>query len=302
MADITANQKSQVALPERSLALYLQEVNKIPSLTEEEEYLLAKSYIDENNLSAAQKLVTSHLKLVAKIALKYRNYGLPSNELISEGNIGLMHAVKKFRPDLGFRLSTYAIWWIKAAIQEYILKSWSLVKLGTTAAQKKLFFSLGKMKNKIRSSEMREVQDSDYQEIALSLGVDKAEVAEMDRRLSHSDLSLNQISSTDGDSRELIELIPENRPSQYDVLAQREEHAWRKDVLQRALSSLTEREFFIIQERKLKEENATLEELSQKLDISKERVRQIETRAFEKMQLFVMAEKEMSKKELPYYN
>jgi len=269
---------------DNGLHRYLQEVNKFPSLSHEEEYTLAKAYIDNQDLASAHKLVTSHLKLVAKIALSYRNYGLPSTELISEGNIGLMHAVKKFNPDLGYRLSTYSMWWIKASIQEYILKSWSLVKLGTTAAQKKLFFSLGKIKNKIRISKSRDINDDDYAEIASNLGVTKSEVVEMDQRLSNADLSLNNPAHGDENEAELMEFVPESRPSQEVILAAKQQSSQRHGMLLEALKELGERELFVIQERRLKDTPATLDELSQKLLISKERVRQIENRAFEKIQ------------------
>lgn len=278
-----------VLSPESGLQRYLQEINQIPSLTQEEEFMLAKSYLENQDLSAAHKLVTSHLKLVAKIALSFRNYGLGTSELISEGNIGLMHAVKKFKPELGFRLSTYAMWWIKAAIQEYILKSWSLVKLGTTAAQKKLFFSLNKIKNKIRSTKEREINDQDYQEIAANLGVDKFDVIEMDQRLSKSDMSLNNPVLNDGSDSELIEFIPETRPSQETILAVSQETNNKRALLLEAMKILSEREFLVIESRRLKETPETLDELSQKLMISKERVRQIENKAFEKIQSYILS-------------
>lgn len=292
MEDIKNDKNEKINLPalapETGLQKYLQEINKIPSLTQEEEYLLAKAYLEQQDLEAAQKLVTSHLKLVAKIALKYRNYGMPTNELISEGNLGLMHAVKKFKPDLGYRLSTYALWWIKASIQEYILRSWSLVKLGTTSAQKKLFFSLSKMKNKIRSVKLREINDEDYQEISDNLGLEKSEIIEMDRRLSNNDLSLNSPMGNDDDGGELLEMIRESRPEQEETLALSEQNQQRRALLSRALNELNERELLIINERKLNESPTTLDELSKRLNISKERVRQIENRAFEKMQKFMI--------------
>lgn len=280
--------KEQKSLPvissDSGLHNYLMEINKIPSLTPEEEFMLAKAYLEQQDLKAAHKLVTSHLKLVAKIALTFKNYGLPTSELISEGNLGLMHAVKKFKPELGFRLSTYAMWWIKASIQEYILKSWSLVKLGTTSAQKKLFFSLNKIKNKIRNSKNREIIDEDYEEIASNLGLEKSEVMEMDNRLSKSDISLNSPSNRDESSGELMEFIPEARPSQELILANQQENSIRKKLLIKALECLNERELYILQSRRLQEEPLTLDELSKELLISKERVRQIENRAFEKIQ------------------
>lgn len=292
-------EKAQSFLPtalsqEGGLYRYLQEVNKLPSLTHEEEFMLARAYIETQDLEAAHKLVTSHLKLVAKIALRYRNYGLPPTELISEGNLGLMHAVKKFNPELGFRLSTYAMWWIKAAIQEYILKSWSLVKLGTTSAQKKLFFSLGKIKNKIRNAKSRDINDGDYQEIAENLGVTKYEVQEMDRRLSNSDISLNSPATKEDSDTELMEFIPESRPSQEAMLSAKQESILRHEMLFQALKTLKERELYILQERRLKEPATTLDELSKKLNISKERVRQIENRAFEKIQIAMMQKQILS--------
>jgi RNA polymerase sigma-32 factor len=251
--------------------------------------MLAKAYLENQDLNAAHRLVTSHLKLVAKIALSFRNYGIPTNELISEGNLGLMHAVKKFNPDLGYRLSTYAMWWIKASIQEYILKSWSLVKIGTTAAQKKLFFSLNKIKNKIRNSNSREIIDQDYQDIADDLGVEKSEVIEMDKRLSRSDISLNSPSNNfDENSSELIEYIPEARPSHELVLSSKQESSIRRELLLKALQELNEREFVVIQERRLKDTPSTLEDLSLRFGISKERVRQIENKAFEKIQKYIL--------------
>jgi RNA polymerase sigma-32 factor len=270
---------------------YLQEINSIPSLDKEEEFMFAKSYLEKEDLGAAHKLVTSHLKLVAKIALSYRNYGLPVVELVSEGNLGLMQAVKKYNPDLGFRLSTYAMWWIKAAIQEYILRSWSLVKIGTTAAQKKLFFSLGKIKHKITNLYSRQVGEQDFPEIAKELEVTTKDVAEMNRRLSGGDLSLNNLVSNDGSSDlEMIDLIPETRPSHDIILANRQEKTSKHSLLMSGMKILNERELLILKARKLQEDPSTLDELSQKFSISKERVRQIENRAFEKLQSYVLAE------------
>ncbi len=268
---------------------YLQKINKIPSLTAEEEFMLAKSYLEDNNLESAHLLVKSHLKLVAKIALSYRNYGLPVVELVSEGNIGLMQAVKKYNPNLGFRLSTYAIWWIKAAIQDYVLKSWSLVKLGTTAAQKKLFFSLGKIKNKITKLHMRTVNSSDYKHIANELGVSLAEVAEVNQRLSNSDLSLNvTIGYNDDSTTELVELVPESRPNQEIIMERKQDLNVKKQILGKALQTLTARELYIIKARKLQDEPDTLEKLSVHFNISKERIRQIENKAFEKLQNYAI--------------
>lgn len=270
---------------------YLQEINKIPSLSQEEELNLARDYLAHSNIAAAQKLVSSHLKLVAKIAVKYKNYGLPMPELVSEGNLGLMQAVKKYNPELGFRLSTYAMWWIKAAIQEYILRSWSLVKIGTTAAQKKLFFSLGKIKHKITNLYSRAAGEQDYPQIAAELGVQVNEVAEMNLRLSGSDLSLNQpLSRTDNEnSSELIELLPSSNLSQEKLASNKQEANNNTYILNQAMKQLNDRELDIIKERKLKETPATLDVLSQKYNISKERIRQIENKAFEKLQNFVLS-------------
>ncbi len=268
---------------------YLQEINNIPSLTKEEEFMLSKAYLEEHDLDAAHKLVTSHLKLVAKIAMKYKNYGLPVTELVSEGNLGLMQAVKKYDPELGFRLSTYAMWWIKASIQEYVLKSWSLVKIGTTSAQKKLFFSLRKMKNKITTSNARPVNEGDYETIAKELGVSVKEVGEMNQRLSGQDISLNRTIDQDDDSSgEMIELIPEVKPSQEITLEKSQILSKQKEILADAMQVLNEREIKILTARKLNDSPSTLDTLSNKYNISKERVRQIENRAFEKIQDYVL--------------
>lgn len=274
---------------------YLQEINKIPCLTQEEEFLLAKNYLENNDLAAAHKLVTSHLKLVAKLALSYRSYGLPVVELVSEGNLGLMQAIKKYNPDLGFRLSTYAMWWIKASIQEYILKSWSLVKIGTTTAQKKLFFSLGKIKHKLANLYSRQIGEGDFPEIAKELDVSTQEVANMSRRMSGGDLSLNTPTSKDIDSgAEMLDFVPESRPSHDIVLANKQESITKHRLLSQGMKMLNERELFILQSRKLLDDPLTLDELSQKFNISKERVRQIENRAFEKLQEYVLAESAIS--------
>lgn len=267
---------------------YLREINNIPSLSKEEEFLLAKNYLEHNDIEAAHKLVSSHLKLVAKIAMQYKNYGLPVTELVSEGNIGLMQAVKKYDPDLGFRLSTYAMWWIKASIQEYVLKSWSLVKIGTTAAQKKLFFSLGKIRHKITNTYARNMNHTDYEDVAAELGVSTKEVAEMSQRLSGPDLSLNRPASSDEDTSEMIDFLPESKPSQEIVLMNKQAMGNKLAVLSQAMKVLNEREVDILTARKLNEVPATLDALSMQYNISKERVRQIENRAFEKVQSFVL--------------
>lgn len=284
-----ANIKSNISTlsNESGFYKYLKQINSIPSLTQEDELMLAKAYLEQNDLSAAQKLVTSHLKLVAKIAISYRNYGLPLVELVSEGNLGLMQAVKKYKHELGFRLSTYAMWWIKASIQEYILKSWSLVKIGTTAAQKKLFFSLNKIKNKITTLHSRVVNVQDFPKIAQELGVTVADVAEMNTRLS-SDISLNDLVKRDEGTAELIEFIPETRPNAEAMLITKEDSSYRKNLLKEAMSVLNERELQILTERKLLDDPSTLDKLSTKYNISKERVRQIENKAFEKIQNFIL--------------
>lgn len=268
---------------------YLQKINKIPSLTQEEELLLAKSYLEGNDLQAAHKLVTSHLKLVAKIASSYKTYGLPITELVSEGNIGLMQAVKKFNPELGFRLSTYAMWWIKAAIQEYILKSWSLVKMGTTAAQKKLFFSLSKVKHKITNLYSRAITTDDFAQIADELGVSVNEVSEMNTRISGPDLSLNNsINSDDAESGELIELLPETRPTPEAMAINKQNSTSKRQLLSNAMKILNDRELRILTERKLTDTPKTLDILSNEYNISKERIRQIENAAFEKIKKFIL--------------
>ena len=270
---------------------YLQEINKIPSLTHEEEFLLAKAYLDHHDINAAHKLVKSHLKLVAKIAISYKNYGLPVVDLVSEGNLGMMQAVKKYNPDLGHRLSTYAMWWIKAYMQEYILRSWSLVKLGTTATQKKLFFSLGKVKQKLSNLYSRAIGEQDIPQMAKELEVSEKEVSDMNRRLNGGDISLNNPSSYTGEDEgaELIEFIPDARPSHELVMANSQELDNKRGLLFKAMDTLNPRELYIIKERKLKENPTTLDDLSHHFGISKERVRQIEARAFEKLQEYVTA-------------
>ncbi len=268
---------------------YLQEINKIPSLSQEEEFLLAKNYLEYNDMEAAHRLVTSHLKLVAKIALSYRGYGLPVVDLVSEGNLGLMQAIKKYNPDLGYRLSTYAMWWIKASIQDYILKSWSLVKIGTTAAQKKLFFSLGKIKQKLSNLYSRQLGEHDIPEMAQRLHMDEAEVFNMNRRLSGGDVSLNARVGDD-DGIEMIEMLRESRPSQEVLIASKEDSFNKHKLLMEGMKVLNERELFILKSRKLLDDPLTLDELSHKFNISKERVRQIENKAFEKLQSYVLSE------------
>jgi RNA polymerase sigma-32 factor len=266
---------------------YLRAINKIPSLELEEEHSLAQRFIDHQDVQAAKKLVESHLKLVAKIALTFRNYGLPMGDLVSEGNLGLMQAVKKFNPEKGFRLSTYAMWWIRASIQEFILKSWSLVKIGTTAAQKKLFFNLGKLKRKILNTEGREFNSSDYKMVATELNVKEAEVAEMDSRLRQDKFLDEPIGDEDGAC--LIDVIPETRENHENMLARSQEKNIRKEMLHKAIKQLNEREQYIISARKLSETPATLDDLSKHFSVSKERVRQIEAKALEKLTNFVVA-------------
>ena len=265
-----------------SLSLYLAQIKKFPMLDAEEEYLLAKNWREEGNLKAAHKLVTSHLRLVAKIAMGYRGYGLPVNELISEGNIGLMQAVKKFDPDKGFRLATYAMWWIKASIQEYILRSWSLVKIGTTTAQKKLFFNLKKIKNQIAPRSEGDLRKEHVEDIAKRLSVSESEVVSMNRRLSGKEQSLNAPIGEDGD--EWQDWVVDNEMDHELKIAQSDEMEQRKDLLQDSIKILNEREKKILYSRRLTDEPITLDELSKKYKISRERVRQIENKAFEKLQ------------------
>ncbi len=268
---------------ERGLSRYLAEIRKFPMLTVDEEFMLAKRWREHGDTEAAHRLVTSHLRLVAKIAMGYRGYGLPVNELISEGNVGMMQAVKRFDPDRGFRLATYAMWWIRAAIQEYILHSWSLVKLGTTAAQKKLFFNLRKLKGQIKAVEEGDLTPEHVKKIAEELNVSEEDVITMNRRLAGADHSLNAPLRAEGEGEWLDWLVDESE-NQEDELANREELENRRDLLAKAMTSLTERERHILNERRLRDDPLTLEELSQQYGISRERVRQIEVRAFEKLQ------------------
>ena len=265
------------------LSFYLAQIKKFPMLAAEEEYMLAKSWKDRGNLKAAHKLVTSHLRLVAKIAMGYRGYGLPVNELISEGNIGLMQAVKKFDPDRGFRLATYAMWWIKAAIQEYVLRSWSLVKMGTTTAQKKLFFNLKKIKNQIAPNQEGDLRDEHVKEISERLNVESHEVINMNRRLMGHEKSLNDPIKA-GETDEWQDWLVDDHLDQELIMSQKQEFDDKKELLHESMTILNDREKEILQERRLTDDPKTLEELSQKYKISRERIRQIETKAFEKLQ------------------
>ena len=269
--------------PEGNLTRYLQDIRKFPLLEPQEEFMLAKNWREHGDTKAAHRLVTSHLRLVAKIAMGYRGYGLPVAELISEGNVGMMQAVKRFDPDRGFRLATYAMWWIRASIQEYILHSWSLVKMGTTAAQKKLFFNLRKLKGQMQAIEEGDLSPEHVTKIATRLGVPEEEVVNMNRRLTAPDSSLNAAVKGDGDM-EWQDWLVDDTPNQEAKLADSQELGQRKQMLAQALKQLTERERHIIVERRLAEEPKTLEDLSDKYGISRERVRQIEVRAFDKLQ------------------
>ena len=265
------------------LSLYLAQIKKFPMLDAEEEYMLAKSWRERGNVKAAHKLVTSHLRLVAKIAMGYRGYGLPVNELISEGNVGLMQAVKKFDPEKGFRLATYAMWWIKAAIQEYVLRSWSLVKMGTTTAQKKLFFNLKKIKSQIAPEQHGDLKDEQVKEISKRLDVKSEEVINMNRRMMGSEKSLNEPIKA-GETDEWLDWLADDSMDQELVVAQKQEFDDKKSLLYDAIKILDKREKEILELRRLSEDPKTLEELSQKYKISRERIRQIETKAFEKLQ------------------
>ena len=276
-----------------SFSRYLHEINKIPSLTSEEEVALSKKYIQEGDIKSAQKLVASHLKLVVKIAMSYRNYGLSLADMVSEGNLGLIQAVKKFNPSLGYRLSTYSMWWIKAVIQEYVLKSWSLVKIGTTAGQKKLFFSLNKMKNKISKLYDRDFNGSDYKQIAEELNLSVSEVREMDQRLSGRDISLNKPAFNFSENQsDIIDYISDSGPNHDLVFAQKQDLDIKKSILSKGIDSLPKRDREILIARKMTSEQKTLDELSIKYNISKERVRQIENKAYQNLQSFVVKEAE----------
>jgi RNA polymerase sigma-32 factor len=273
---------------EAGLNRYLSEIKKFPILSPEEEYMLAKRWTEHQDTDAAAKLVNSHLRLVAKIAMGYRGYGLPVSELISEGNIGLMQGVKKFEPDRGFRLATYAMWWIRASIQEFILRSWSLVKMGTTAAQKKLFFNLRRMKNQIEAFEDGDMKPEDVAKIATDLGVTEDEVISMNRRMSMGgDTSLNVPLREEGDGQWQDWLV-DTDPLQDERVAEAEESKVRHELLVQAMETLNDREKHILAERRLSDDPKTLEELSQVYDVSRERIRQIEVRAFEKLQKALM--------------
>ncbi|MEQ9195580.1 MAG: RNA polymerase sigma factor RpoH [Parvibaculum sp.] len=270
--------------PEGSLSRYLQEIRKFPMLEPQQEYMLAKRWKEHEDTEAAHQLVTSHLRLVAKIAMGYRGYGLPIGEVISEGNVGLMQAVKRFEPEKGFRLATYAMWWIRASIQEYILRSWSLVKMGTTAAQKKLFFNLRKVKGQIQAIEEGDLHPEQVKEISERLGVTEDEVISMNRRMAGPDNSLNAPLRQDSESGEWQDWLVDDAADQEATLGESEEMELRREMLAAAMETLNEREMHILTERRLKDEPATLEDLSQEYGISRERVRQIEVRAFEKLQ------------------
>ena len=286
--NVSNNERNLPAVPtlggEQSLNRYMSEIRKFPVLSAEQEYMLAKRYKEHEDPEAAAQLVTSHLRLVAKIAMGYRGYGLPVSELISEGNIGLMQGVKKFEPDRGFRLATYAMWWIKASIQEFILRSWSLVKMGTTAAQKKLFFNLRRMKKNLDAYEDTDLHPEDVATIATTLGVSEQEVVNMNRRMMMGgDASLNVSLREEGEGQ-WMDILADERPLQDETVAEAEEASVRHGMLVEAMGSLNDRERDILTERRLTDDPKTLEELSQVYNVSRERVRQIEVRAFEKLQ------------------
>jgi RNA polymerase sigma-32 factor len=279
-----------MASSEAGLSRYMEEIRRFPMLLPQEEYMLAKSYTEHGDVDAAHKLVTSHLRLVAKIAMGYRGYGLPMGEVVSEGNVGLMQAVKKFEPERGFRLATYAMWWIKASIQEYVLRSWSLVKMGTTANQKRLFFNLRKAKTKMQALGDGDLRPDQVAEIATKLNVTEADVVSMNRRLG-GDASLNSpIKASEGESGEWQDWLVDDSDSQETMLIEQDEMDSRRTMLSGALGDLNDRERRIFTARRLAEEPETLEALSAEFNISRERVRQIEVRAFEKVQAFVVAE------------
>src|SRR5437870_9888767 len=276
-----------VMSPEGGLSRYLTEIRKFPMLAKDEEFMLAKRWREHEDPAAAHRLVTSHLRLVTRIAMGYRGYGLPIGEVISEGNVGLMQAVKRFEPDKGFRLATYAMWWIRASIQEYILRSWSLVKMGTTAAQKKLFFNLRRMKGQLKALEDGDLRPDQVKQIATKLGVPEDDVISMNRRLG-GDASLNApVRAADAESGEWQDWLVDDTPGQEERLAESEELSMRKGYLVKAMGTLNDREKRIFEARRLAEEPATLEDLSAEFGVSRERIRQIEVRAFEKVQAAV---------------
>jgi len=269
--------------PEQGLSRYLTEIRKFPMLAKDEEFTLARRWLKNDDSKAAEKMVTSHLRLVAKIAMGYRGYGLPMAEVISEGNVGLMQSVKKFDPEKGFRLATYAMWWIRASIQEYILRSWSLVKLGTTAAQKKLFFNLRRMKGEIKALDNAQLKPDQVTHIATKLNVPEKDVISMNGRMSGSDASLNAPMGAEGDM-EWMDWLADEEPNQAEEFAETQEFGARMELLQEAMADLSEREQHILTERRLTDEPKTLEQLSVVYNVSRERIRQIEVRAFEKLQ------------------
>jgi RNA polymerase sigma-32 factor len=283
MSMATTKTLPSIAAGSGGLSRYLEEIRRFPMLEPNEEYMLAKRWQEHQDADAAQKLVTSHLRLVARIAMGYRGYGLPIGEVISEGNVGLMQAVKRFDPDRGFRLATYAMWWIRASIQEYILRSWSLVKMGTTAAQKKLFFNLRRVKGQIQALEEGDLKPEHVKQIATKLGVPEEDVISMNRRLS-GDASLNAPVRADSESGEWQDWLVDDVPDQEERLAESEELELRRSYLERAMRGLNDREKRIFEARRLQEEPATLEDLSTEFGVSRERIRQIEVRAFEKIQ------------------
>jgi len=291
------NKNNLPALSEGSLSDYLNEIKKFPMLTSEEEFMLAKAWVDHDDRKSAHRLVTSHLRLAAKIALGYRGYGLPINEVVSEANVGLMQAVKRFDPDKGFRLATYAMWWIKASIQEYILRSWSLVKMGTTSAQKKLFFNLRKAKNRIGIMEDGELHPDSVKSIAENLNVSQDEVISMNRRMGGGDASLNVLVNTNNEGTlEWQDWIEDEDSDHASKFADKQELDSRRELLKSALTTLNQRECEILTKRKLIDDPLTLEELSSEYKVSRERIRQIEVRAFEKLQkkMFELAQKELA--------
>lgn len=273
--------------PEGGLRQYLQDIQQFPMLKADEEYALAKRWADDGDYDAAHRLVTSHLRLVAKIAMGYRGYGLPVGEMIAEGNIGLMQAVKKFDPEKGFRLSTYAMWWIKASIQEFVLKSWSIVKMGTSATQKRLFFNLKKLRRQLDAVDQPGLTPDQVKHIAETLEVHESDVVDMDMRMNANDQHLNAPITQDGESGEWMDMLADEADNQEDVLADREEYDVKRNLMHEAIDTLNEREQAIILARRLSEDPRTLEELSQEYGVSRERIRQIEARALEKMTEFV---------------